>query len=103
MPKATQLSAFGPAAMRRQPGEGAGEKGRQAPAISRTTAAALPGGQHGTPRMQKLAEATGRTEGLTAGPRFVLAQAPAEGGPEEPVPTCPNEAASAEQNGRGEE
>ena len=63
-----------------------GQKGRQAPAISRATAAALPGGQHGTPRMQMLAEAAGRTEGLTAGPRFVLAQAPTEGGPEGLVP-----------------
>ena len=137
MPKATQLSAFGSAAMRRKPGQG-GEalptasggnlgraevnrdradaavtqprqsrlrvrKGRQAPAISRATAAALPGGQHGTPRMQMLAEAYGRTEGLSAGPRFVLAQAPAEGGTEGLVPTCPSEDASAEQNGRGEE
>ena len=30
--------------------------------------------------------ASGRTEGLSAGPRFVLAQAPAEGGPEGLVP-----------------
>ena len=60
--------------------------GRQTPAISRTTAAGLPGGQHGTQRMQKLAGASGRPEGLSAGPRFVLAQAPAEGGPEGLVP-----------------
>ena len=82
--------------MRPQPGGGAGEKpplpcpqdrpdcrvpGRQTPAISRAPAAGLPGGQHGTQRMQKLAGASGRPEGLSAGPRFVLAQAPAEGGP----------------------
>ena len=80
-PRGPQLSAFGPGYAPAAGGRG-GRKGQQAPAISRTTAAALPGGQHGTPRMQKLAEATGRTEGLSAGPRFVLAQAPAEGGPE---------------------
>lgn len=60
--------------------------GRQTPAISRTTAAGLPGGQHGTQRMQQLAGASGRPEGLSAEPRFVLAQAPAEGGPKGLVP-----------------
>ena len=62
MPKATQLSAFGPAAMRRQPGQG-GE--------------ALPTASGGN---------LGRAEGLSAGPRFVLAQTPAEGGPEGTAP-----------------
>ena len=94
MPKATQSPRLGQA-MRPQPGGGAGEKpplpypqdrpdcrvpGRQTPAISRTTAAGLPGGQHGTQRMQQLAGAYSRPEGLSAGPRFVLAQAPAGAG-----------------------
>ena len=100
MPKATQSPRLGQA-MRPQPGGGAGDKtfttlpagssrlpgtGRQTPAIRRTTAAGLPGGQHGTQRMQQLAGAYGRPEGLSAGPRFVLAQAPAEDEPEGLVP-----------------
>lgn len=39
--------------------------GRQTPAISRTTAAGLPGGQHGTQRMRKLAGPPG-SEGSDA-------------------------------------
>ena len=111
-PRHAAVSAFGPAAMRPQPGGGAGEKpplpspqdrpdcrvpGRQAPAISQATAAGLPGGQHGTQRMQKLAA------GLRAyrrGPALFWLRRRLRADRRDLFPTCPNEAVSAEQNGR---
>ena len=117
MPKATQSPRLGQRLCAYSRGKGRAKKasttllvessrlpgtGRQTPAISRTTAAGLPGGQHGTQRMQQLAGAYGRPEGLSAGPRFVLAQAPAENGLSCGTHGGPGEDASAEQNGRGE-
>ena len=85
MPKATQLSAFGPAAMRRQPGEGAGEKGGR---LRRSAELPQPRSRAGNTahRGCRSWRSFSRSEGLSAGPRFVLAQAPAEGGPEGPAP-----------------
>ena len=74
-PRGPQLSAFGPAAMRRQPGEGAGEKGGR---LRRSAELPQPRSRAGNTahRGCRSWRSFSRTEGLSAGPRFVLAQAP---------------------------
>lgn len=101
MPKATQLSAFGPAAMRRQPGEGAGGKGGR---LRRSAELPQPRSRAGNTAHRKCGSWRKPQAGLMAyrrGPALFWLRRRLRADRRDLFPTCPNEDASAEQKGRG--
>ncbi len=95
--RAKEPSTTLPAGSSRLPGTGAADSGDQPNYRSRVTGRATRHTEDAT-----AGGSYGRPEGLSAGPRFVLAQAPAENGLSCGTHGKPGEDASAEQNGRGE-
>ena len=105
-PRGPQLSAFGPG-YAPTAGGGAGEKllflascWRARPGDQPRHRRSVPSGQGGTTNPSNVG--IKRFRDGSAGPRFVLAQAPAENGLLCGTHGGPGEDASAEQNGRGE-